>query len=124
MQSSIGKKMWAFADLFWPKVDNGQDYVSHEAICVLNLSDQTANIDLAFYFEDREPIYHIHEMCAPRRTNHIRLDRLKDENGALLPRGVAYAAVLASDIPVVAQYTRVDTTQPELALMTSAGYGY
>ena len=62
MQSPIGKKMWAFADLFWPKVDNGQDYVSHEAICVLNLSDQTANIDLAFYFEDREPIYHIHEM--------------------------------------------------------------
>ena len=55
MHTPIGKTVWAFADLFWPKVDNGQDYVSHEAICVLNLSDQTAHIDLTFYFEDRLP---------------------------------------------------------------------
>lgn len=122
MHTPIGKTVWAFADLFWPKVDNGQDYVSHEAICVLNLSDQTAHIDLTFYFEDQEPL-HLQTVCPARRTNHIRLDRLKGENGALLPRGAGYAAVLESDIPLVAHYTRVDTTQPELALMTTVGYG-
>ena len=28
MHTPIGKTVWAFADLFWPKVDNGQDYVT------------------------------------------------------------------------------------------------
>ena len=74
MHTPIGKTVWAFADLFWPKVDNGQDYVSHEAICVLNLSDQTAHIDLTFYFEDQEPL-HLQTVWKKQRSQRSRAEK-------------------------------------------------
>jgi len=35
---------------------------------------------------------------------------------------VPYALLIESDTPVVAQYSRLDTTQKELALMTTMAY--
>ncbi len=124
MGKNIGKTTWVFADMYWPQDDNGNEYVSHEAICVLNLSQKDADVNLDFYYEDREPILGIKCNCAAKRSTHIRIDAVKVESGKPLPRGVGYAAVLTSDVPIVAQYTRVDTTQAELALMTSSGFNY
>lgn len=122
MNTAVGKKIWALPDMYWPSTDNGEDYVSHEAICILNVSSSEAHVSISFLFEDREPIDGLLFTCQSMRTTHIRIDNMKNTKGLSLPRGVGYAALLQSDTPVIVQYTRVDTTQPELALMTTMAY--
>jgi hypothetical protein len=117
-----GKKTWYIPDMYWPEVSAPGDYVSHETICVLNTSGDACNIDIVFYYEDREPAKGYHAVCGPERTLHIRIDRLLDESGNRVPRGVPYAAVVRCSTPAVVQYTRVDTTQPALALASAIAY--
>lgn len=119
--TSHGKCEWLMPDAFWAVKDNG-DYVSHEAVCVLNTGDIDANIEFTFYYEDREPITGFTSKCDAKRTHHIRLDRIVDKDGNHIPRGVPYAILLTSDAPVVCQYSRCDTTQSELAFMGLMGY--
>jgi len=119
---AIGKTTWLIPDMYWPEVTSPGHYVSHEAICVLNTSDEDCSITLDLYYEDREPLLGLKECCKARRTRHIRLDKLCDASGAPIPRGVAYAAVVSCSVPVVVQYTRLDTTQSENSLMTTIAY--
>lgn len=117
---AYGKKVWLVADGFWPAESNGQP--SHEAVCVLNTGDTDAAVTLTLFFEDRPELSGFVTCCPARRTRHIRLDRLTNADGKPVPRGVPYALLLESDVPVVAQYSRLDTTQAELALMTTMAY--
>lgn len=118
---STGKCEWLIPDAFFPVKDNG-DYVSHEAICILNTGDEDAVVDFTLYFEDREPMDGFSAPCGARRTHHVRMDRIKSENGETVPRGVPYAVLVKSNVPVVVQYSRCDTTQPELAFMAVMAY--
>ena len=114
-----GKKVWYIPDMYWPEITSEGHYVSHESICVLNTSEEDCEITIDLYFEDRAPKKGLISRCDAMRTHHIRMDALKDEKGEpAVPRGVPYAAVLSGSIPVVVQYTRVDTTQSENALMS------
>ena len=47
------------------------------------------------------------------------MDALVSPRGDRVPRDTPYAVLLESDEDVSVQYTRVDTTQSELALMTT-----
>jgi hypothetical protein len=123
MENMIGNKTWFIADGFLPDKSSGL-YPSHESICVLNIGNQDAKIKITCYFEDREPIENLTAVCKAKRTNHIRLDKIKDANGNLLPRGLPYAIQVDSNNPVIVQHTRLDTSQPELALMTTMAYEY
>lgn len=122
MVSNTGKKIWMIPDMYWPEVTSDGHYVSHESICVLNTSDKDANIEITLYYEDMEPIKGLNTKCGSCRTHHIRMDKMLDKHGKHIPRGVAYAAVINSDVEVVVQYTRVDTTQSENALMTTMAF--
>lgn len=122
MEKAIGKKIWVIPDMYWPAITSGTRYVSHEALCVLNSASVPAQISITLLYEDREPVENLHFTCGAMRTFHIRMDQVQTAEGHSLPQGVGYAAILESDIPVVVQYTRVDTTQPELALMTTMGF--
>lgn len=117
-----GKKEWLIADCYWPEITTEGYYVSHEAICVLNAGDSDAEIDITLYFEDAEPMTGFHAFCAARRTNHIRMDKLLNENGEHVPMGKPYAALVVSSAPIVAQYSRLDTTQTNETLMTTIAY--
>lgn len=121
MSQNIGKKNWLIADGFLPVESNGA-FNSHESVCILNMGDTDANITLTIYFEDREPMTGFVAFCAARRTNHIRLDKIADSEGNMIPLGVPYAIKVESSQPVLAQHTRMDTTQAEMALMTTMGY--
>ena len=105
-------------DCYWPEVDNGS-YVSHEAFCVLNANAIPAMVNITLYFEDRDPIGGFSVEVPAKRTLHIRMDRLKSANGDVVPRGVPYAAVVECAQDISLQYTRVDTTQPELSIATA-----
>lgn len=115
------KKEWYIPDMYWPETDQG-DYVSHEAICVLNPGDADCVVNIELYFEDRDPVKCMTQVCPAGRTVHIRIDMLKTCSGDSIPRGVGYAGLIRCSVPVVVQYTRVDTTQSPLALMTTMAY--
>ncbi|MDK2799052.1 MAG: hypothetical protein PWP27_2520 [Clostridiales bacterium] len=121
MSTSIGRKVWIIPDGFLPEKSNG-DFVSHEAICVLNVAKQDANINITVYFEDREPMEKFFAVCPAKRTNHIRLDKIVDTDGNKIPIGVPYALKIESDLPIVVQHSRMDTTQAEMTLMTTMAY--
>lgn len=116
-----GAKVWFISDGYWPTVSNGL-FPSHEAICVLNPGKKDANIEVTLYFEDRDKMEGFKAVCKAERTYHIRMDKLKDENGQGVPQGVPYAMMVRSDVDIIVQYSRMDTTQAEMALMTTMAY--
>lgn len=121
MSKAEGKKTWLIPDGFWPTISNGV-YPSHEAICVLNTGDVDAELDITLYFEDREKMNGFRAVCPAERTHHIRMDRLKDVNGNPVPAGVPYAMMVRSNVDIIVQYSRMDTTQSEMALMGLLAY--
>lgn len=116
-----GKKVWMIADGYMSNTEKG-DLVSHEAICVLNLSGEDAHIDITLYFENDEPMKGLHAVCKNERTNHIRLDKIVADDGRKIPKDTPYAVLVESDQPIVVQASRLDVSQPEYALMTTIAY--
>ena len=53
-----GKNVWLIADGFMSNTKTDKN-VSHEAVCVLNLSGEKANVKITVYFEDEETPHRI-----------------------------------------------------------------
>jgi len=118
---SVGAKLWLIPDCYLPAESTG-GMESHESTCVLNLGTRSANIVLTAYFEDREPITGLRATCPPHRTVHIRINALKNRKGESIPKGAPFALRVKSNVKVVVQHTRLDTTQPALSLMTTMAF--
>ena len=121
MKADVGSKVWFIPDAYYPTISNGH-FPSHEAICVLNPGERDAEISITLYFEDRGKMDGFKAVCPSERTNHIRMDKLLDASGNSVPKGVAYAIMVECSEKVVVQYSRMDTTQAEMALMTTMAY--
>ena len=107
-------------DMYWPSTTHGPCYVSHEAICALNTGKDCCTIRITLYYEDSDPVELKNYCCKAQRTMHIRMDQAKSRDGEPIAEGVPYAAVVECDNDdTVIQYTRVDTSQPALAIMTT-----
>ena len=119
--NNVGKKQWLVPDGYMNDTKNG-DFVSHEAVCVLNLSGENAKINITVYFEDKEPISGFTAECPTNRTNHIRLDKIENREGMKIPHGVSYALLIESNVPIVCQHSRMDVSQSEMTLMTTMAY--
>ncbi|MBB3072633.1 hypothetical protein FHS14_005667 [Paenibacillus baekrokdamisoli] len=115
-----GEKHWIIPDAYIPPTSAGS-LVSHESICVLNCSSEEALLRITIFFEDREPIEDILYVVPPRRTKHIRTSTLNSK-GMSIPADVPYAIEVCSDIAVIVQYSRLDATQAENALMSVIAY--
>ena len=110
-----GKNIWIFPDGFCPSVSTGAK--SHDCISVVNTGAEAAEIRLTIILEEEIPAMTYSEVC-----RHIRLDRVKDAEGKGIPTDTCYSAVVESDKKIVAQYSRLDTSQGGEALMTALGY--
>lgn len=89
---------------------------------MLNTGDADAHIEIALYFEDRDMLEGFSAICKAHRTNHIRMDKIISIDGKNVPRGVPYAVAVRSDVDIIVQYSRMDTTQSEMALMSVVAY--
>jgi hypothetical protein len=118
---SDGKRNWFVPDAYLPEESSGKA-VSHEAACLLNTSDEEAQVRLTFYFEDREPVGPVDLTLGARRTWHVRLDDPDQIGGVELPRGVPYAYSVESDVPIVVQHSRLDTSEG-YTLFTTIAHG-
>ena len=117
---AAGRQRWFVPDAYLP-AESSHGVESHEAACLLNVSEQDARVTFTFYFEDREPIGNVVLSLGARRTRHVRLDRA-DELGVELPRGTPFAYAVESDVPVVLQHSRLDTTAGGYTLFTTIAY--
>ena len=120
-EQSIGAKVWVIPDGYLPAQSTGE-LKSHESTCVLNLGRRAAVVKLVAYFEDREPLEGFRVVCPPRRTVHIRLDALQSDRKQSIPVAVPFALKITSNANIVVQHTRLDSTQPALALMTTMAF--
>ena len=118
---AYGKKAWLIPDTYLNSISKNKN-PSHESVCVVNTSDTDAKIKLTLFFEDREKRDDFESFCGAGKTHHIRLDKIKSTAGAPIPRDVPYAILLESSVEVVVQYSRLDTSAAEMALMTTLGY--
>jgi hypothetical protein len=119
----IGRRRWAIAEGYLPAWSNGQEpqLTSHETVCLLNAGPNDANLTITIYFADREPAGPYHVRVPARRTRHLRFNELRDPEP--IPVDTDFASLVESDQPVVAQHTRLDSRQAELALLSTIAYG-
>ena len=118
----VGSRIWFIPDGYLPVNPVPTELPSHEAVCLLNVGDQPAHVDVTIYFEDREPLTGIKAIVGPQRCLHLRLDKPEMLGGIKIPSGVPYALKVESDQRVIVQHSRLDVTQPNLALFTTMGY--
>ena len=120
--AGAGHRIWYIPDGYLPPTSYAGSLVSHEAVCVLNTGAENATVRLTIYFEDREPLRDLTSHVPAERTLHIRLDNPQHTGNHRLPAGVPYAIRVESDVPVIVQHSRLDATQPALALFTTMAY--
>lgn len=119
---TLGRKLWAIAEGYIPATSHGPapQLTSHDAICVLNATEQEAHLHLWIYYSDREPVGPYEVSVGARRTRHLRFNNLTEP--APIPRDTDFASVIESDVPIVVQHTRLDSRQAENALMTTMAF--
>jgi hypothetical protein len=122
MRGVVGRRVWAIAEGYIPKESHGPEpeMTSHETMCVLNASDQQANIEITVFYADRDPVGPYRLTVAPQRTRHLRFNDLSDPEP--IPRGTDFASLIESDTPIVVQHTRLDSRQAQNALMTTMAF--
>ena len=122
MSDPIGRRRWAIAEGYIPSWSNGPEpqFTSHETVCLLNASDEEANVEITVFFSDREPAGPYRVTVPARRTRHVRFNDLVDPEP--IPRDTDYASVIESDVPIVVQHTRLDSRQAENALLSTIAH--
>jgi len=122
MPKAIGRRIWAIAEGYIPPQSTGttRELISHETICILNAGDKDAHVEVTVYFSDRSPVGPYKFTCGAERTLHVRVNDFKDPEP--VPMGTDFSSVIASDVPIVVQHTRIDTRQPALALLGTIAF--
>lgn len=109
---------WIVPDGWMPPAGPGP-VPGHEAVCLVNLGPDDADVTLTVLFEDADPQTVTGIRCASQRTRHVRLDVADEMAGRPLRPETPYALVVDATAPVYVQHTRVDTRAPALSLMTT-----
>ena len=110
----MGRKYWAIAQGRIPPIGD-------ETVVLLNVSDEEAHVEITVYYSDRDPVGPYRVIVPARRTKHVHFNCLTDPEP--IPRATDYASTIESDVPIVMQYSRLDSKQEEDALVTFAFAG-
>ncbi len=124
MGKALGQRLWAIADGMIPTWSTGPEpeMTSHESLALLNAGDEDAHEELTMYWSEREPTGPYRVAVPARRTRHVRLNELCDPEP--LPTGQEFSTVVASDVPIVVQHTRLDSRQAENALISTVAFAH
>jgi hypothetical protein len=122
MAADLGRHVWAIAEGYIPPGSTGtsRELTSHETICILNAGSAEARVEVTIYFADRAPagpyVFTVGAEC----TCHLRFNDFRDPEP--IPVGTDFSSVIRSNVPVVVQYTRLDTRQAALALLSTMAF--
>ncbi|HSK68937.1 MAG TPA: sensory rhodopsin transducer [Candidatus Limnocylindria bacterium] len=116
-----GSRVWFFPDGDRPPLgDSGMK--GHESYVILNPNGHDAHVSFTLYFEDEEPVEGIGMVVPARRVRCFQTHNAQHFGEHVLPVARQYAAKVESDVPVVAQYGRLDARQENLAYYTTMGF--
>jgi len=117
-----GARNWFFADGYLPEKKGLGTMEAHEALMLFNSNPAPANVRLDIYFDDQPPLKDIPVVVDAERVRTLRLDHSQDIGGRVLPPLTQYALRVRSDVPIVVQFGRLDTTQANMAYYVGVGY--
>jgi hypothetical protein len=117
-----GKKIWSFAGGHIPLRSNGKEpaFTSHDKISILNASNQDATISIAIFYDSREPVRKYEVRLTSRRMKKIRFNDLIDP--LPVPLDTPFGFILTSDVNVIVQFSRADTSADRLAAFITTPY--
>jgi hypothetical protein len=118
----IGKTLWAIPGGRIPMGSCGREpeFTSHERLCILNIGNHDASVELLLFYGNREPVGPYEIIVPARRVFSFRLNDLIDP--AAIPLDTDYAMLLESDVPVVIQLVHQDTRQSENSTYTTMAF--
>ena len=122
MQRTVGVMEWVIAEGYIPSESHGPQpqMTSHETVCLLNAGEREAKVEITIYYANRDPVGPYRVTVPARRTRHVRFNELRDPEP--IPRDTDFSSVIRSDVPIVAQHTRLDSRQAENALLSTIAY--
>ena len=118
----FGKKDWFFPDAELPPKGTNPELPGHESLIILNPNEADTKVKIKFYWTDRAPEI-VAEVAVKAGT--VQCLRVMEPDGLLgkkVAPGEQYAVSLHSEIPVVAQYGRLDMRTGSMAFYTTPGY--
>lgn len=117
-----GKIDWAFTAGRIPLVNTGRepDFISYDKIAVLNTSDEEAVIEMNIFYEDEQPSEIYSVKVSPKRLRKIRFNDLIDPLPIRLGRN--YSCIIKTNVPVVVQFSQMDTGARENAKMSGMAF--
>jgi hypothetical protein len=117
-----GAKTWYFPDGYLPEKNSKGTMEAHEALMLFNTSAKDAEVLIDVYFSDRDPVKDISVKVGAERVISLRLDHPEDLAGLKIPPLTQYALRIRSNINIVAQFGRLDTTQDNMAYYCGIGH--
>jgi hypothetical protein len=118
----IGQRTWVIPGGRVPLSSTGRepDLTSCDELCVLNAGPTAARVALNFFYSGRDPVGPYNVGVPGKRVLQIRINDLIDPEA--VPLDEPYACVIESNVPVVVQFSRRDTTQPANAIATAMAF--
>ena len=120
--STGGMKTWYFPDGYLPEKVGEGTMEAHEALMLFNTNCESVDVKLDIYYSDKDPDKDIAITIDAERVIALRLDNPKDIGGVEIPPLTQYALRVRADLPIVAQFGRLDTTQDNMAYYGCMGF--
>lgn len=122
MSNSIGTTTWSFAAGYIPSAGTGREpeFTSRDELCVLNGTDDIAELRITVYHSDRDPVGPYEITVDPLRVRHVRVNNLIDPQA--VPLDSIYGLVVTSNVPVVIQLSRLDSREESRGISLSSGW--
>ena len=119
---ATGQKTWVIPGGRIPLLSSGIEpaNTSRDELCILNTNESDASIQLVIYYEHQPPVGPYVISVQAQRMRVIRFNDLVDPAPILLDMN--YAVVINSDIPIVVQFTRVDSSSGSPATTITMAY--
>lgn len=119
---SYGKIDWAISGGCIPLQSHGEEprFISHDKIAILNTGQEDAMVELTIFYEDDQPLGTFRIKVKARRLRKIRFNDLIDPLPIELGRN--YACLIQADVPVVVQFSRLNSGSNSVAEMGSMAF--
>jgi hypothetical protein len=118
----MGRTVWAIPGGHIPLRSHGREpeFTSHDKLAFLNVGDREAQVKITIFYADRDPHGPYPVKIQARRVRHVRFNDLIDPEA--IPLDTDFAGLIESDIPIVVQFSRLDSGQAENAGCTTMAF--
>jgi hypothetical protein len=119
---TMGKTAWAIASGHIPLISTGKEpeNTSRDELCFLNAGFEEAHVEVTLFYSDRDPVGPYQLAVPARRVRRVRINDLINPEAP--PLDTDYGAIVESDLPIVVQLDRKDTSRSENSILTTMGF--